>query len=111
MANSISYKDKSLAIGDMISVNYSIKEANKERQQLFEGIFIKMKGQDMDNRMITVRKVSNTGLGIERIFPLNSPFIKDIKLIKKSSYKKAKLYFLGNLSGQQLRQKLYKGVK
>ncbi|QQG43849.1 MAG: 50S ribosomal protein L19 [Candidatus Roizmanbacteria bacterium] len=108
MANSITYKDKQMAVGDTISINYKIKEGSKERQQLFEGILTKIKGQDGQNRMITVRKVSNVGIGVERIIPLSSPFISGIKLVKKSVYSKAKLYFLRNLSAQKLRQKLYK---
>lgn len=94
-------------VGDMIAVNYKIKEGDKERQQLFQGILTKIKGHDAANRMITIRKISNTGLGVERIIPLSSPFIAGIKLVKKSTYQKAKLYFLPGLSAQQLSHKLY----
>jgi large subunit ribosomal protein L19 len=111
MANKINYKEVPLSVGDTISINYKIKEGNKERQQLFEGILTKIKGHDDANRMITVRKMSHSGIGIQRIIPLNSPFITDIKLVRKSSYRKAKAYFLEPLSGQQIRHKLYKGVK
>ncbi len=111
MANAIAYKDKTVAVGDTISVSYLIKEGNKERQQLFEGILIKIRGNEDATRMITIRKISNAGIGIERIVPLNSPFIKDIKLKKKSTYTKAKLYFLQGLSGQKLRHKIYRGSK
>jgi large subunit ribosomal protein L19 len=69
---------------------------------------MKIKGADVANRMITVRKMSKTGVGIERIFPVSSPFIADITLDKASNYKKARLYFIRDLSGQKLRRKLYK---
>lgn len=111
MANQITYKDKTFAVGDTIAVNYTFKEGDKQRQQLFEGILLKVKGHDDNNRMITVRKMSHSGIGIERIIPLTSPFIKDIKLIRKSKYTKAKVPFLKGLSGQQVRHKLYKGEK
>lgn len=111
MSHSISYKDVSFSVGDTIAVNYLIKEGNKERGQLFEGIVTKIKGDSDATRMISVRKISNVGIGVERILPLSSPFIKDIKLKKQSTYRKAKLYFLPGLSAQHLRQKLYKKAK
>lgn len=111
MANSIVYKDNSISVGDTIKVNYLVKEGEKERQQIFEGILLKIKGNDADNRMITVRKISNIGIGVERIIPLNSPYIKEIKLTKKSKYSKAKLYFLKDLSLQKLKHKLYKSTR
>ena len=108
MANLVSYKDQSFGIGDTIKIAYKIKEAdNKERLQDFEGILLKVKGADDANRMITVRKMSHDGIGIERIIPLMSPFIASIKLVKKSNYQKSKLYFVRELSDQKLRNKLY----
>jgi large subunit ribosomal protein L19 len=108
MANSIKIKEQVLAVGDTITIDYKIKEAdNKERIQPFMGILIKIKGMDDATRMITVRKMSKTGIGIERIFPVSSPFIGNVKLEKKSYYTKAKLYFLPELSDQKLRRKLY----
>ncbi|MGB9883191.1 MAG: 50S ribosomal protein L19 [Microgenomates group bacterium] len=108
MANSIKYKDKVLKIGDTITINYKIKEGDKERIQAFSGILIKIKGNSDQTRMITVRKISKSGIGVERIIPLLSPYIESIKLVKKSSYEKAKAYFIRNLSDKQLRAKLYK---
>jgi len=108
MANSIKFKDTILKVGDTISISYKIKEGDKERQQLFEGILLKIKGNDDASRMITVRKLAHTGIGVERILPLASPFIGDIKLVKKSNYQKAKLYFVRELSEQKLRHKLYR---
>ncbi len=108
MANSIKYKDADLTIGDTISINYKIKEGDKERVQLFQGILLRIKGNDKESKMITVRKVSKEGIGIERIIPLESPNIASITVDKKSLYSKSKLYFLRNLSDRQVRFKLYR---
>src|SRR3989338_9593353 len=111
MANSIKYKELHLAVGDTITVNYRIKEGEKERQQLFQGILIKITGNIPETKSITVRKVSNSGIGVEKIIPVQSPFLTDIKLDKKSNYTKAKLYFVRELSGQQMRFRLYRQQK
>lgn len=108
MANSVSYQNQIFNIGDTISVHYKLKEGDKERIQIFKGILIKLKGNKPETKMITVRKTSKTGVSIERIFPLNSPYIDKIVPIKKTSYTKAKAYFIRNLSEQKIRQKLYK---
>lgn len=107
MANSIRYKDKVLGIGDTVSLHYKIKEGDKRRTQVFKGILIKIKGDNEANRMITIRKISHSGVGVERIIPIASPHISDIKLIKKSQYKKAKAYFIRNLSASVVGQRLY----
>ncbi|MEN9327772.1 MAG: ribosomal protein [Candidatus Parcubacteria bacterium] len=111
MANKITFKEQSFCIGDTITIDYKIKEGAKERIQAFKGILMKVKGDGENTRMITVRKVSNTGIGIERIIPLMSPFIADMRLEKKANYHKSKLNFIRDLSGQQLRRKLYRQDK
>jgi large subunit ribosomal protein L19 len=58
--------------------------------------------------MITVRKISKSGTGVERIFPMSSPFIADIKVEKKSTFSKARAYFVRDLSQKKIRQKLYR---
>lgn len=108
MAHSITYKDTTIKVGDTITISYKVKEGDKERVQLFQGILLKIKGKDDANRMITVRKKSHSGIGIERIIPLSSPYISKLKLDKKGSYTKSKLYFLRNLSDSELRNALYK---
>lgn len=107
MANSTQYKDLRFAVGDTIRMNYRIKEDNKERLQLFEGIVIKVKGFTPETKTMTVRKMTRSGIGVERIVALSSPYIQDIKVVRKSNFAKAKLYFVRNLSDQQLRTKLY----
>lgn len=105
---SIKLNNKEYCVGDQIEIKYKIKEGEKERLQPFKGILIKIKGSSPDNQMITVRKVTKRGIGVERIFPIQSPFITEIKLIKHSQYNKAKAYFIRNLSEKNLRLKLYK---
>lgn len=111
MANSFIFKEITYKIGDTVDIDYKIKEGDKERVQSFKGIVIKVKGDSFANRMITVRKISKSGLGIERVIPLSSPFIGGIKLVKKSNNTKAKLYFIRGLSDQELRTKLYQTKK
>ncbi|OGK38127.1 hypothetical protein A3F03_05015 [Candidatus Roizmanbacteria bacterium RIFCSPHIGHO2_12_FULL_41_11] len=109
MANAIKFKDKVFSVGDTIEIDYKFKEADgKERVQKFLGILLKIRGSDDNSRMITVRKVSKTGIGVERVIPLMSPNVSGIRLDKKSNFNKAKLYFVRGLSGQNLRRKLYK---
>lgn len=107
MANTLTYKDQTFSIGDTIAVDYRIKDGEKERIQQFAGILIKMRGSDESTRMITVRKMSKAGIGVERIIPVASPFIAEIKLVKKTTFKKAKLYFVRDLSDKKMRRKLY----
>lgn len=111
MANSLDYKDKKFRIGDTLSIHYKIKEGDKERIQIFKGILIKVKGSTPESRMFTVRKVSKTGIGVERIIALSSPYIQDVVQIKKSSYQKSKAYFIRNLTEQEIRSKLYSAKK
>jgi len=108
MANSFYYKEKKFQVGDTISLSYKIKEGDKERVQIFKGILIKVKGSTNETRMITVRKLSNSGIGVERIIPLVSPFLLDIKLMKKTTFKKAKAYFIRDFSESEIRKRLYK---
>lgn len=108
MANSVTYKDKKFKVGDTLSIHYKIKEGDKERIQIFKGILIKVKGDSPETRMFTIRRITKDGIGVERIISLVSPYINDIVLLKKSSYTKAKAYFLKELSEQELRNKLYR---
>lgn len=89
--------------GDTISVAYRIKEGAKERIQIFRGDVIKIVGEG-ENRRFTVRKISG-GVGVERIFPLNSPFIEEITVHKVGRVRRAKLYYLRGLTGKKARIK------
>ena len=89
--------------GDTITVAYRIKEGNKERIQQYRGVVIKISGQG-DKKRFTVRKISD-GIGVERIFPLESPFIESITNNKLGKVRRAKLYYLRNLTGKKARIK------
>lgn len=89
--------------GDTISVYLKIIEGDKERIQVFTGVCIKIKGSGI-NKTFTVRKISN-GVGVERIFPLHSPRIDKIEMVKVGHVRRAKLYYLRNLQGKAARIK------
>ena len=109
MANNFTYKEQRLNVGDTVTINYRIKEGEKERIQAYKGIIIKIKGDTENNRMFTVRKMTRSGVGLERVFPFVSPFIESIKLEKKTTgTKRSKLYFIRGLTEQQIRANLYK---
>ena len=111
MANSFLYKETKYKVGDTVSIDYKLKEGDKERIQIFKGIITKVKGDSEANRMFTVRKISKVGIGVEKVIPLSSPYIAKMELVKKSSYQKAKLYFIKNLTEQEVRTKLYQVKK
>ena len=85
-------------VGDTVRVDVKIKEGKRERIQAFEGIVTSRKGGGV-SETFTVRKVSY-GVGVERIFPVNSPKIDSITVIKKGKVRRAKLNFLKNMVGQ-----------
>lgn len=87
--------------GDTISVAYKIQEGGKERIQIYRGIVIRISGHGNQKRF-TVRKMSGT-VGVERIFPINSPYIDSIKIDKRGRVRRAKLYYLRDLTGKKAR--------
>lgn len=92
-----------LAIGDTVRVNVKIKEGDKERIQAFEGVIISFKNGSI-RETFTVRRVS-FGIGVERTFPLHSPKIDSIKVVRHGRVRRAKLYYLRNKSGKAARLK------
>lgn len=90
--------------GDTVRVAYRVKEGNRTRVQNFEGIVIKIKRNGY-NTSFTVRKVSY-GVGVERIFPLNSPLIEKVEIVQRGRARRAKLYFIRELSEREIRRKL-----
>jgi len=106
MANALKYKDKVIPVGSTVGVTYKFKEGEKEKTQVFKGILIKVKGNNEAARMFTIRKISRSGLGVERIIPLVSPFLVNVSIIKKAKPGKAKLYFLRNLTQRQAKAKI-----
>ncbi|NLT50217.1 MAG: 50S ribosomal protein L19 [Ignavibacteria bacterium] len=89
--------------GDRVKVHVRVIEGDKERIQPFEGDVISIKGEG-SSKTFTVRKVSS-GIGVERIFLLNSPRISQIEVVKEGKVRRAKLYYLRNLSGKAARIK------
>jgi large subunit ribosomal protein L19 len=92
-----------LRVGSDVKISHKIYEGNKERVQVFQGMVLQIRG-DKDNKSITVRKITR-GIGIERIFPLNSPVITRIEVKKHSKVRRAKLYYIRKKKGQDSKLK------
>ena len=95
--------------GDTVCVNVRVKEGDKERIQAFEGICIARRGGGV-SETFTVRKVSN-GVGVERIFPLHSPLLASILVVRRGAVRRAKLYYLRDVTGKAARIKERKVVR
>jgi len=94
--------------GDVVRIHRKIKEGNKERIQVFEGLVIAKKGGQSASPMITVRKVSG-GVGVEIIVPVLSPNIEKIELVKRAKVRRSKLYYVRGVSAKKSRMK-YKDI-
>ena len=92
------------AAGDTVNIHVKIREGNKERVQQFQGVVIQRKNVNTAGETFTVRKVSNQ-IGLERIFPLLSPNIVKIELVRRGKVRRARLYYLRGLSGKASRIK------
>ena len=89
--------------GDTVTVAYRIVEGTKERIQLYRGVVLKING-DGDDKRFTVRKMSDN-IGVERIFPMNSPFIESITVNSEGKVRRSKIYYLRKLRGKKARIK------
>ena len=89
--------------GDTITVHYKIREGNKERIQNFQGVVLQRSGSG-STETFTVRKIAN-GIGVERIFPSASPFIEQIDINKRGAVRRARIFYLRNLTGKKARIK------
>ena len=94
--------------GDTVTISYRIKEGNKERIQQYRGVVIRISGEG-DKKRFTVRKMSEN-VGVERIFPIESPFIEQIVVNKVGRVRRSKLYYLRNLTGKKARIKEKRGT-
>lgn len=92
-------KTPKFGVGDTIAVNLIVREGDKKRNQLFSGIVIAIKNSGI-RKTFTIRKIS-AGIGVEKIIPLNSPNIESIKLLKKGSVRKSKLYYMRKRIGKK----------
>ncbi len=89
--------------GDTVRVNVRVKEGDKERVQAFEGVCIARRGAGV-SETFTVRKISN-GVGVERIFPVHSPMLAGILVVRRGAVRRAKLYYLRDVTGKAARIK------
>lgn len=87
--------------GDTVKVHAKVKEGDKERVQIYEGVVIARKGHGIESTF-TVRKISY-GIGVERVFPIHSPMIDKIEIAGRGKVRRAKLYYLRDLSGKKAR--------
>lgn len=113
MANQASFGEVKFCVGDTIGVHYKliekekvagrtkreVKEEVRERIQVFEGLVISIRGMG-DSKTFTVRRIAVGAIGVERIFPLNSPWIKKITVIKSSKVRRAKIYYIRKRVGR-----------
>lgn len=90
-------------IGDTVKVYFKVKEGNRERTQMFEGTVIKKKGGSV-TETFTVRKIAS-GVGVERVFPVNSPKIEKIEISRHGKVRRAKLYYLRDRVGKATKVK------
>lgn len=101
MANQIKWQDKiEFCVGDTIKVSLAVKEGEKTRIQVFQGIVIAIRGTGAGKNFI-VRKIAAGAVGVEKILPINTPTITGIEIVKKGKVRRAKLYFLRNLIGKK----------
>lgn len=85
--------------GDTVRVNVKVIEGGRERVQSYDGIVIKIRGGGM-GKSFTVRKIGADGIGVERVFPINTPAIDSVEVIRKGKVRRAKLYYLRNVRGK-----------
>lgn len=90
--------------GDTVRVHVRIVEGSRERVQVFEGVVLGLNGR-ASNRSVTVRRIGAHGVGVERVFPLFTPRIEKFEVVRKAKVRRAKLYYLRNLTGKKARLK------
>lgn len=93
-----------IAPGDSVNIAVRVVEGAKERIQNYKGIIIAIRGAGI-NKTITVRKISN-GIGVERIFPVYSPMLQQIEVLRKGNVRRAKLYYLRGMTEKRVRAKI-----
>lgn len=104
MAISLKIKDVNVHVGDIVRVHLRVAEGDKERIQIFEGQILKIRGRSEENKTFTVRKIATGGIGVERIFPVNSPWVTKIEVKKPGSVRRAKIYYVRKQSARQVAQ-------
>jgi len=100
MANQLTWKDTRFTIGDTIRVHQTFEESGKTRTQIFEGIVIAIRGH-AGLKSFVVRKIASNNIGVEKIFPVESPTVTKVDVKKKGAVRRAKLYFLRDRVGKK----------
>jgi len=100
MANQAKFGETIFSVGDQVKVHQKIIEGEKERTTIFEGIVIAIRGEG-ENKSFTVRRIATGGIGVERIWPLNSPWITKVEVKKRGKVRRAKLYYLRERVGKK----------
>lgn len=99
MALQAKIKDKTVSVGDLVKVSVRLIESGKSRLAHFEGLVIAIKGKG-EGKSFTVRRIGTGAVGIERLWPLNSPWIEKVQVKKKGKVRRAKLYYLRQRKGK-----------
>ena len=102
-ADSVKQEIPAFEVGDTVRIGVNIRAGDKERVQMFEGTVIARKGSGI-SETFTVRRVSY-GVGIERVFPIHSPNVKEVKVIRRGKVRRAKLYYLRDRVGKAAKVK------
>lgn len=103
MAISATIKEVVVHVGDIVRLHLRILEGEKERIQMFEGMVLAIRGRG-ENRSFTIRKIAAGGIGVERIFPFESPWISKIEIKKQGDVRRSKLYYTRYQSSRQVAQ-------
>lgn len=112
MAIRVSVKNTEIGVGDKVRVIQRIKEAKKERTQAFEGVVIAIRGEG-SGKSFVVRRIGANNVGIEKIFPVESPVIAEVKVIKegRKGVRKSKLYYLRDKAAREISKIYQKAFK
>ncbi|MBI1871927.1 50S ribosomal protein L19, partial [Candidatus Collierbacteria bacterium] len=100
MANQLNWKDTTFAIGDTVRVHQTFEEGDKTRTQIFEGIVLAIRGH-AGLKSFVVRKIATNNIGVEKIFPVETPTVTKVEVKKKGAVRRAKLYFLRGRVGKK----------
>lgn len=99
MAQFLKYNEKQISVGDTVKIHQEITDGTKTRIQTFEGLVIAIKNRG-NGKSITVRRIGANGIGVEKIYPINMPQIKEIDVKRKGAVRRAKLYYLRDRIGK-----------
>lgn len=103
MAISTTIQGTGVHVGDLIKVHTKVLEGDKERIQIFEGLVLGIRGRG-ENQSFTVRKIATGNIGVEKIFPVNSPWIAKVEIKKPGTVRRAKIYYVRHQSVRQVSQ-------